>query len=593
MSVQNVRETLANQKSSLTEVLRAVGEIKNLPPFERTARFGVSGNITCDSLGTFLKRHAFLNGQNAEVVQGNFDTHAENMATFAAAGVEYVVLFHFFDAILPSLQARVPHLTPEFRAEVRASVRGQLDLVLAKGASFHTIFVPTFHSFLRVSALHRDDPAAAFLAELNAELSELATKYRNVKLLSSDALLAELGRDQALDDRYYFKFRAPYRGAFMDRLARDAFLHLRGGKSYFYKALVLDCDNTLWGGVIGEDLLHGIKLDPHEYPGNIFWMVQNQILELQSRGVLLVLCSKNNLADVDQVFANHPHSVLKDAHVVLKKVNWTDKSQNLREIAKELNIGLDSLVFLDDSDFEVNAVRGQLPMVRTIQVPKNVFEYPATFQEVRELFLPWEQTAESGAKTEQYRMRAQAIAEQAAFANQDDYLRSLQLRVRLKKNDEKSVPRISELTQKSNQFNVNTRRYSPSEIEAVMRSDDGAVYSLNVSDKMGDSGLTGIAIVRYDGTVLRVETFLMSCRVIGRGVEFAFWKNVFDDARARGCTSVRAEFLKSAKNELVVEFFDQLGLPVVESLPSGKIYSAPLDAVSLPPSSHVEVSYES
>ena len=468
----------------------------------------------------------------------------------------------------------------------------QFELILSRAASFQTIFIPTFHPFLRTSSLHQRDSALQCVEELNSSLALLAMKFRNVKLFHSESWLKELGRDAALDDRYYYKFKAPYKAAFMDRVARDLFLHLRGSQSYFYKALVLDCDNTLWGGVIGEDHLNGIKLDAHEYPGNIFWMIQNQILELQSKGILLVLCSKNNGADVDQVLEKHPNVVLRDRHIVLKKVNWADKAQNIKEIAAELDLGLESLIFLDDSDFEVNAVRGQLPMVRTIQVPKNLFEYPAVLHQIRELFLPWEQTEESAGKTEQYRLRAQAKNEQAAFGNQEDYLKSLNLKVLLKRNDEKSIPRISELTQKSNQFNVNTRRYSTKEIGACMSSSTSAVYSLNVSDKFGDSGLTGVAIVSFDAKVLRIDAFLMSCRVIGRGVEFAFWKKVFDDARARGCLVVQANYVKSAKNGLVFEYFEQLGLSVHETLHEGKSYSGDLNTILLPATPHIEVHYE-
>ncbi len=199
-----------------------------------------------------------------------------------------------------------------------------------------------------------------------------ATRHANVRFIDLGDVVATLGRQQAFDARFYYRGKAPYRPAFMNELSRRVGLATRGFGGAFHKVLVLDCDNTLWGGVIGEDGLAGLQFDPHSYPGNIFWTVQHQVCALERQGVLVCLCSKNNEADVEQALTEHQHMVLRGEHVVARRVNWNDKPGNLEALAAELNLGLESFVFVDDSAFEVEAVRTRLPMVRVFQVPQRL-----------------------------------------------------------------------------------------------------------------------------------------------------------------------------------------------------------------------------
>ena len=363
----------------------------------------------------------------------------------------------------------------------------------------------------------------------------------------------------------------------------------RGFDSYFYKALVLDCDNTLWGGIIGEDLLEGIKLDPHSYPGRVFWQAQQSFLALERQGVLLCLCSKNNPADVDEVLDQHPSSVLRREHIAARQVNWTDKVSNLQAIARELNIGLDSLVFVDDSDFECNAVRSALPAVRVLQVPKTLSEYPRVLQEIRELFLAGGISAESRSKTAQYRQRQEALKSSAEFETNEQYLASLDLRVQLSRDDTESIARISELTLKSNQFNLTTLRQSTAEIRQRIDSGTATVYSLGVSDRFGNAGLTGVVLASWHGESAKIDAFLMSCRVIGRGVEFCFWPALADDARRRGCHVIEAEYRPTAKNAQVVDFYDRLGLQLVAEYNGTRHYRAALDSFKPPLTDWIKV----
>jgi FkbH-like protein len=362
----------------------------------------------------------------------------------------------------------------------------------------------------------------------------------------------------------------------------------RAGGSRYPKALVLDCDNTLWGGVIGEDLMDGIKLGPDAYPGNVYWLAQAEFLNLQRAGVLLCLATKNEPADVEAVLAQHPHQLIRDEHVVVKRANWGDKVDSLVGIARELNIGLDSLVFVDDSEFECASVRERLPMVTTFTVPANPYDYPALVREVCDLFLAG-RPSDGASKTGEYRIRAAALAEETQHATREEYLASLGLVVELRRDPRDAVPRIAQLTQKSNQFNLTTHRYTEAEIADLIDSPDATVYSIGVRDRFGDSGLTGVAIMRYSAETAQIETFLMSCRVLGREIELSPWSAIMADARARDCRTLTGEWLRTPRNPQVERFLDDIGLACVHESPDARRYEARVDRLSVPVPTHIEV----
>ncbi len=581
--------TLAGAHLELSELTRLVTELEKTQTADRVVHFGLSANVTIDLLATFLRKQAILHGQRAQIHLGNFDDHLGNVTRFASEGVDAVVIVNVFDAFMPAFEARVPLLGEDVLNGQAERLRSELGLVLAAARGIKHVFLPLLHRLRPPNAGLLEGLLDATISRFNDIVLAEAAQHENVHPIDSGALAAQLGWARAHDRRSYGRFRAPFSPAYFDGLAEQMYRLTRGFGSYFYKALVLDCDNTLWGGVLGEDLAAGIKLGPHGEPGRTYWEVQHELLALQRRGVLLCLCTKNEPADIDAVLASHPEMVLRDEHFVMKCVNWEAKVTNLQRIATELNIGLDSLVFVDDSPFECEAVRGQLPMVKTLQVPRNLSDYPVVIAQIKSLFVDRNTTEESAAKTEQYRLRARAADERAAFATQEEYLASLGIKVTLRRDDLASVARIAELTQKSNQFNLTTRRYTEMEIRSFMESNDAAVYSIHVADRFGDSGLTGVVIMTYTDQV-RLDSFLLSCRVLGRGVEASFWGVVFEDAQARGCQTLTAEYLPTPKNAQVKDFCSRLGLERVSDDPSGRReYVGNLSSLSISSPSHIEV----
>jgi FkbH-like protein len=483
-------------------------------------------------------------------------------------------------------------LAPELLAAKEVEVRNRYRVAFEKAKTFKSIFLGSFHRLGHAADVSGTDPVGAVLTRFNHALREEAAAFPNVRLIDTEDVVRTVGHTAAFDARFYFRSKAPYAGIYFNELARRVASATRGFGTHFYKVLVLDCDNTLWGGVIGEDLMKGIKLGPYDYPGNIFWRMQHEFAALERNGILLCLCSKNNPADVDEVLQKHPEMVLKPTQIVVKKVNWNDKPSNLRELAQELNVGLDSIVFLDDSSFECEAVRQQLPMVKTMQVPATLPEYPRVVREIKELFLAGGISADSRGKTEQYRQRADAVAYQAQFESQDAYLASLEMMVELSCNAAASVARISELSMKSNQFNLTTRRYSEAEVTQLMKSPDSAVYSLSVSDKFGKAGLTGVVFMRYLVGSAHIDNFLMSCRVIGRGVETAIWTQIAIDAAKHGCNQIQAEYIPSAKNAQVADFYERLVFQLAETSADGiKHYRSALATFTPPQTPWIELTY--
>ena len=583
-------DVLADPDASLAEIMGAVGAAEAAASPTPAAHIGISAGATVDLLGLYLRRHALLAGVKLQVSQGNFDDPLGDLGRFAGAGADHLLLAPFLDTFEPAFEARAALLTEAEIDAREAELRGRWRLALKGAAGFRTAVLCGLH---RITApVAGGDRLDEILARLNLALREEAAAFANVRFLDMAGLVAGVGRREAFDLRFYLRNAAPYSPALLDAWARQVVAMTRAYGSRFHKALVLDCDNTLWGGILGEDLASGVKLSPQSYPGAVFHRAQTEFQALQRQGVLLCLCSKNDPGEVDAILASHPDMVLRDADIVAKQVNWSDKATNLRQIARTLNIGLDSLVFLDDSAFECEAVRSQLPEVAVFQVPASPPDYLAVLSRIKDLFLAGGAATDGAVKTEQYRQRAQALAEQQAFATHEDYLASLGLTVVLARDDTARVARIAELSQKSNQFNLTTLRYSAPEIEGLMADPAAAVWSLEVADRFGAAGLTGVVVIGFAGEVATIESLFMSCRVLGRGVEFAIWPAIFADAEAHGCRRVRARFRPTAKNAQAADYYDRLGLSLTAEADGTRSYEVAFAAFTPPPSPWIKVLHD-
>ena len=371
-----------------------------------------------------------------------------------------------------------------------------------------------------------------------------------------------------------------FRGAFLkvyaERIARVS----RALKGKSKKCIVLDCDNTLWGGIIGEDGIEGIKLDRNTYPGKVFYDFQKSVMYLFNRGVLVALCSKNNEEDVWEVLRNHPHSLLKKENFSTYRINWEDKAKNLVEIANELNIGLDSFIFVDDSEIECGWISQSLPEVEVLKVPKKLFLYPQLLFKDG-WFDSLSHSEEDKQRNLMYQSEVQRKRSVQQFQNIDDYLESLNLIIKVHLITAEEIPRVSQLTQKTNQFNLTTRRYSEAQIQTTMENTNNEIYTLSVVDKFGDSGLTGVLILKIEEGCAGIDTLLLSCRVLGRKVEFEFVRQCFGMIEKRWNPELwSAEYIPTAKNHQVESFWEKFQFSVKESDNGRKRYQSVTNELS-------------
>ena len=394
----------------------------------------------------------------------------------------------------------------------------------------------------------------------NLELGLTAPAYLHV--CDWEFLANRLGGVVAHDERSWFESKQPCSPALMVELAREAAHLILSFKRAPKKVLVLDLDNTLWGGVVADDGLEGIELGDTSPRGEAFKAFQKYIATLKQRGVLLAVCSKNDYAKASEPFEKHPDMILKMEDIVCFKANWEPKSENIRAMAPELNLGLDSFVFVDDNPAEIDIVRQFAPEVTTILLGPDPSGYVAQLADCR-LFEPRSITSEDAERTNQYRSDAQRKALEASVTDMASYLESLQMEAVISEFTPVDVPRLSQLINKSNQFNLTTHRRSEAEVVAVMNDPEYVDYSMRLKDRFGDHGLISVVIGKKSGDAMQIDTWLMSCRVLKRQVEEEVLNEIIRLAKDRGCTRLEGIYLPTPKNEMVRDFYGRMGFTLV------------------------------
>jgi FkbH-like protein len=400
----------------------------------------------------------------------------------------------------------------------------------------------------------------SFRKWVNLELGLNAPAYLHICDL--EFLANRLGGLAARDERAWFESKQPCSSALLVELAREVSQLIFSLKRAPKKVLVLDLDNTLWGGVVADDGLEGIELGDTSPRGEAFKAFQKYIASLKQRGVLLAVCSKNDLDKAREPFEKHPEMVLRLDDIVSFKANWEPKSENIRAMAPELNLGLDSFVFVDDNPAEIEIVRQFAPQVTTILLGPDPSDYVAQLADCR-LFEPRSITSEDAERTNQYRSDAQRKALEASVTDMDSYLESLQMESAMSEFVPVDVPRLSQLINKSNQFNLTTHRRSEAEVIAVMNDKNFVGFSVRLKDRFGDHGLISIVIGEKIGDTMKIDTWLMSCRVLKRGVEEEVLNELARLAKWKHCARLEGIFLPTPKNEMVRDFYARMGFTLV------------------------------
>jgi FkbH-like protein len=534
----------------------------------------ILSNVTVNSFKEIFEYSLRQKQINPLIEIGNFDNIVQDSIT----SDDHNIIFVFYDVlnIVDNITTYFESLSDSDIHKLEFKIKSEIDLILNNLKSIPLVFFNTFSTASIASPFVNTTKLEKFVLNLNNHLYN--SHYKNLVTVNIDKLIFELGRFESFDYRFYQSSKAPYSISFFKKYIgaiESTILKLSGKVK---KAIIFDCDNTLWKGIVGEDGLDNIHMSSNTSQGKAYHDVQSIAKYLTNNGILVGLCSKNNLSDVDEVINNHKDMILSNDDLIIKKVNWNDKASNLQEIASELNIGLDSLLFVDDSDYEINLIRERLPEVVTFQVPKNSYLYKNEFLNFIYKNLNLSSASQDLNKTAQYKEQIIREKVKSNFVSIEDYIASLEIKLNIHKNNQNEIARISQLTQKTNQFNLCTCRYTEVEIEEFMSSNNHFVFSSDVTDKFGDSGLTIVCIVITDivNSYAFIDSLLMSCRVIGRNIEYVFIDQVIKYLESMGVKTVNSKYIKTTKNSQVSNFYDKLGFSILQEKDNLKEYSLDL-----------------
>jgi len=396
------------------------------------------------------------------------------------------------------------------------------------------------------------------IKDLNHGLTDFFASSNSTYVYDFNGFVSRYGEDNIFDYKQFFFGDMKISLDYIPYMANDLMGYVIGFLGLSKKCIVLDLDNTLWGGIVGEDGFNGIKLGP-EPPGNTYLEFQRVLLSLYQRGIILAINSKNNFDDALKVIKEHPYMVLREEHFASVRINWNDKVSNMKEITNELNIGADSMVFFDDDPVNREYMKLNMPQILTVDLPQDSSQYAQIIKKMNE-FSVLNITDEDSKRGKMYVEQRKRNDLEQSTPNLESFLKNLELRLLIKKANEFTIPRISQLTLKTNQFNLTTKRYQESDIRKFSEDNKYLVGCLQVEDKFGDSGITGVFIVNKENSKeWLIDTFLLSCRVMGREVEKGMLGYIMNKAKEHGVEQIKAQFITSQKNKPIEDFLPNCG----------------------------------
>ena len=550
----------------------------------------VLSNIIVNQLGEILEYFLRDRSIPGKVSFADYDNIIQ--ASQKSNKYDAIIIFWEISNYIEGFQYQAEIITKDKLMEIEKKIINEMELVFESLKNSSLVLFNRFSSMI----FSHTNPFCNELEEMVNRLNNYIDKKNldNFYFIDIDKAIATVGVSNSVDFRYYYSSKALYTIAFFKdytNLVLPFFLAVSGKKK---KAIIFDCDNTLWRGVVGEDGFDNINLSPNDPVGKIYHEIQSLALSLKNQGIILGICSKNNLTDVERVLNDHSDMLIRNKDLVIKKINWNDKASNLKEISEELNIGLDSIVFIDDSDFEIELVKQKLPQVTTLKVPSKIYEYPHMIRNAQNLFFDISKSNEDQNKTEMYKQQTLRKNAEKNSSNIEDYLLSLALKIRVFFDDKSLVTRMAQMTQKTNQFNLTTNRYTEADLLNFVMKDDFKVICISVSDKFGESGVTGLCILKLDKNkkVAKIDTFLMSCRIIGRNIEYAFMDKIIYLLKKENFFEVYANFKQTMKNDQVSKFYDNCGFKLLDTNDNFKSYSIIINDYKYRDIQYIETSYE-
>jgi FkbH-like protein len=560
------------QTNTLDQILAKHYAADSPPPSIKSLRVAILGSSTVTQLHAGIRVAALRRGLHVIAYEAEYGQYRQELLDVGSP-------LHRFspDVVLFALDAY--HLTQGLRPGLsQPAADGALDQVVASIRDCWTMAKDAFNcSVLQQTALpiwhdlmgsneHRlPGSRAHFLDQVNRRL-EAAADAGGVHLVAVDRRVRQDGIDAWHDAALWHRSKQEITSSAVPRYGELVSRVVAAQLGLSSKCLVLDLDNTIWGGVIGDDGLEGIVLGQGSALGEAFLSVQSYAAELSERGVILAVCSKNDEHVALDAFERHPEMILTRKQVASFVANWDDKATNLRRIATELNIGLDSLVFVDDNPFERSLVRQELPMIAVPEVPEDPALVPRCISDAG-YFESLAITSEDHERTQQYFNNRERSELQGGATDMESYLRSLGMRLQWRNFDTINLQRTVQLINKTNQFNLTTKRYSEDDIIAVMEDPKAFGICLRLIDRFGDNGIISIVIGKRADDAILLDTWLMSCRVLGRQVEHATLNVVSEEARRLGARRIVGEYLPTDKNTMVKDLYPSLGFTSPDEKP--------------------------
>jgi FkbH-like protein len=516
----------------------------------------IAGSVYLGSTEMYLRLEASRRQVRLKVNQGSFDNPLTDVQGIDPNSPPFAfILAPFFDSIVPEFEAKINELSDDdFKYLEQNFVQRWRKVIEQIPASSRVVVLGLHTTF--ASYPYGRSRALDVLYSFNQQLRKLAGSRSGVIFIDMQELVYKLGLQHAVDTRMYFRSKNPYSSTLCEQLAiviMDSLVI----DNRMVKVLALDCDNTIWGGILGEDGYEGIQIDPNSYIGAIYHLAQRRFREIKELGILLCLVSKNNEEDVLKVLTEHEHQLLRSDDVIGHRINWDLKSSNLKSLATELNLGLDSFVFIDDSSFECAEVASNLPEVQVLKVPEKIEEYPDFLLRIKQMCLAGMPEVKKD-KTSEYRERSHFNAIRSESESDGDFFDTLDIRITIAVDNKSDIPRLAEMFAKTNQFNTTTKRRTAEEVKNLMLDSSVNVLSVRVEDRFTQHGLTAVVVIHEGDNGIRVTDWMISCRVLGRGIEKGIMAYLGELVKDRGQEKVEIDFTLSKKNGQVMDFLDKL-----------------------------------
>ena len=556
-------------KLDLSDLLKKIRKSEKEDILNDGPRVAVLGSCSIQYFVKILRYYLRQAGLNCEIYEGEYSgikmDVLDNKSPFYQFNPDYVIILPYHEDI-----KNFPHLLADNEiikqciTEVETFYKdlwkniSQIEKVRILQCNY---VIPPIR-ILGNLEYQEDYSKNSFLAALNKMLVEQSSA--NVTVVDIDALACNIGKYNWFDYPAYFLNKTFVRLDYMPECVMTFAKQIQIMQGQTKKCLVLDLDNTLWGGVIGDDGLEGIQLDPNNAIGEAYRFFQSYCLELRKRGVILAVCSKNDEAVAKEAFERNENMILHLDDISCFVANWDNKADNLRKIAHDLNIGIDSLVFFDDNPAEREIVKQFLKDVQVIDVPVDPALY--VLQMEKEQPFEWLQlTQEDLERTDSYKSNQKREHLQESYVDYDEYLKALDMKGETSLVKQSEISRFAQLINKSNQFNLRTIRYTESEIQNMQREDNVRCLYGKLSDRYGNYGLITCVILRKLDDVCFIDTWVMSCRVLKRGVEYMMFDIILKFAKEWKCTSIQAEYIKTKKNHMVESFYESLGFDLLQA----------------------------